>query len=240
MTIAGDSDFFVVRSWHDNAYYCPCGDEEKCRRFIEDTLTEERGARFLYLTREQSLEMQRKGLCILMRDDLSEYIAELDSLALRDGHHASNSYKMKVRHFQKNTAFTVRPVTERDLPLLDEIVRNGAVNGASHEDDKVFRTEIAHFGLLRLEGCLLETRAGQRAFILGYPDTEETFTMTMTKHDGSLPAQVTAVLVHELALQLSGKYRLINLEEDLGIPGLRRAKLLYSPADRLNVYEAIQ
>ena len=42
----------------------------------------------------------------------------------------------------------------------------------------------------------------------------------------------------ELACQLSGRYRLINLEEDLGIAGLRQAKLLYSPVDRLNVYEA--
>jgi hypothetical protein len=47
-------------------------------------------------------------------------------------------------------------------------------------------------------------------------------------------------LVHELACRLPEKYQLINLEEDLGLPGLRRAKLLYSPVDRLNVYEAIQ
>ncbi len=239
LTIAGDPDYFVIRSRYDNAYYCPCGDPEKCRRFIADTLAEEKGARFLYLTKEQSREMQRKGLHILMRDDLSEYIAELNSLALRDGYHASNSYKMKVRHFQRSTSYAVRPVTEEDAPLLDEIVQSGAVNGTTH-DEEVFRSEVAHFGLLGLEGCLLETDAGQRAFILGYPDTQETFTMTMTKHDSSLPAQVTAVLVHELACRLPEKYRLINLEEDLGLPGLRRAKLLYSPVDRLNVYEAIQ
>ena len=239
LTIAGDRDFFVIRSWHDNAYYCPCGDREKCRRFIRDTLADGQAVRLLYLTKEQSLEMQQDGFHILMRDDLSEYIAELDSLALREGHHASNSYKMKVRHFQKNMSYTVRPVTARDLPLLNEIAGKDAKNDIAHDED-VFQAEAAYFGPLGLEGCILETDAGQQAFILGYPDSQETFTMTMTKHDGSLPAQVTAVLVHELACQLSGKYRLINLEEDLGLPGLRRAKILYSPVDRLNVYEAIR
>lgn len=239
LAIAGDQDFFVIRSWHDNAYYCPCGYKEKCRRFIRDTLAEGQAARFLYLTKEQSLEMQQDGFHILLRDDLSEYIVQLDSLALQEGHHASNSYKMKVRHFQKSVPYTVCPVTEREIPILNDIVRNSVENDAAH-DEEVFQSEVAYFGLLGLEGCLLETDAGQRAFILGYPDTQETFTMTMTKHDASLPAQVTAVLVHELARQLSGKYQLINLEEDLGLPGLRRAKILYSPVDRLNVYEAIR
>jgi len=30
----------------------------------------------------------------------------------------------------------------------------------------------------------------------------------------------------------------VNLEDDCGLAGLRRAKMLYSPVDRLNVYEA--
>ena len=231
----------MVHSRHDHGYYCPCGDRDKCLRFVRDAIEEEKSVRFLYLTKDQSLEMERKGFQCLMRDDLSEYIADVDSLALREGHHASNSYKRKVRSFQRGLPYSVRPVTADDLPLLIDSVKNGAKNGAAHdEDEDVFQTEVMHFTPLGLEGCLLETDAGQLAFILGYPDTPETFTMTMTKHDSSLPAQVTAVLVYELASQLSGKYRLINLEEDLGLAGLRRAKQLYSPIDMLNVYEAIK
>lgn len=238
LAVAGDQDFFVIRSWHDNAYYCPCGDREKCRRFIRDTLKEESGARFLYLTKEQSIEMQKEGFHALLRDDLSEYISDVGSLALLEGHHASNSYKMKVRHFQKGVPFSVRPVTERDAPLMNEIAKNSAPSSA--HDEEVFQTEMTHFERLGLAGCLLETDAGQRAFILGYPDSRDIFTMTMTKHEDGLPAQITAVLVHELACRLAGQYRLINLEEDLGLAGLRRAKLLYSPVDRLNVYEAMR
>jgi len=238
LTISGSRDFFVIRSWHDHAYYSPCGEKDQCLRFIRDTIRKESDARFLYLTREQSAEIQKEGFHVLLRDDLSEYISDVGSLALLEGHHATNSYKMKVRHFQKGVPFSVRPVTERDIPLLNAIAENSAAGTAGDED--VLETETAYFDHLGLTGCLLETQDGRRAFILGYPDTEETFTMTMTRHEEGLPSQITAVLVHELACRLAGQYRLINLEEDLGLAGLRRAKLLYSPVDRLNVYEAIR
>jgi len=236
-TIAGDQDFFVIRSRHDNAYYCPCGEEEKCARFMRETLREESGARFLYLTGEQSRDLQEAGFQILPRNDLSEYLSDPASLALEEGHHASNSYKMKVRHFHKNTPYTVRPLSESDLPLMLEIAgKHPGVVG----DEEVLREEIAHFDLLGLEGLLLETDAGLRAFILGYQDREDVFTMTMSKHESGLPGEITAVLVHALACRLAGKYRLINLEEDLGLSGLRQAKMLYNPVERLNVYEAVK
>ena len=76
--------------------------------------------------------------------------------------------------------------------------------------------------------------------MLGYENNVDEFTMTMAKHDPSLPASMTLVIIHEMAVLLQEKYALINLEEDLGLTGLRQAKLLYSPVDRLNVYEAIR
>ena len=56
---------------------------------------------------------------------------------------------------------------------------------------------------------------------------------------GSLTAgRVFLILGMALALKLDGEYEYINLEEDLGLEGLRRAKALYSPVGRLEVYEA--
>ena len=239
LTVAGDPDFFVVHSRHDRAFYGPCGDREKSLRFMLDAARAESGARFLYLTKDQSLALREEGFHSLLRDDLSEYICDLDSLALREGHHASNSYKMKVRHFLKEIPCAPRPVTRADLPLLAEIAAAAAPVKDAHDGD-VLRTELDRFEELGLSGCLLETEDGRRAFILGYPDIQDIFTMTMTRHEAGLPAQVTAVLMHAFSLQLSGQYRFVNLEEDLGLAGLRRAKLLYSPVDRLNVYEAIR
>ena len=68
----------------------------------------------------------------------------------------------------------------------------------------------------------------------------EMFTMTMVKHSLSLPMLMTPVCVHELACMLADRYPYINIEEDLGLEGLRRAKQLYSPVKQLEVYEAVR
>ena len=36
LSVAGDEDFFVVHSRHDNAYYAPVGNPDKCRAFMEE------------------------------------------------------------------------------------------------------------------------------------------------------------------------------------------------------------
>ena len=62
----------------------------------------------------------------------------------------------------------------------------------------------------------------------------------MTRRDSALPAEVVSVCVHEFAKMLADRYPLINIEEDLGLEGLRRAKTLYSPVDLMKVYEAVR
>ena len=239
LTIAGDADFFVIHSRRDNAFFSPCGDKEKCRRFVSETCGREKNPHFLYLTREEAREMEGEGFSILLRDDLSEYISAAGSLAMEEGYHISKSYRDKIKHFKKTVPYSVRPLHGDDLPILREIARHLPPDEIMGDTD-VLLEDIDSFGLLNLQGVLMETLDGRKGFMLGYEDAPETFTTTMTKHDGALPTQVTAVLLHELICQLNGKYRFINLEEDLGIAGLRRAKQLYSPIDLLNVYEAIK
>ena len=240
LAIAGDADFFVVRSQHDQAYYCPCGDERKCRAFIEDVCGREKEPRFLYLTRDQGERMKKDGFFTLLRDDLSEYIASASAVALTQGHHITHSFRIKIHHFQRDTAYSVRFITEKDLPALRQFAREAANASADMGDWNVVHTLLTDFIPLGLQGTLLTTEDGRQAFLLGYENTPEEFTMTMAKHDPSLPASMTMVIIHEMAALLKEKYALINLEEDLGLAGLRQAKLLYSPVDRLNVYEAIR
>ena len=90
LEIAGDEDYFVIQSRHDGAYFSPCGDAEKCRKFIEEKV--EAGESILYLTKEQA-EALGEGWEIRKRDDLSEYICATPALALREGFHMSHSFK---------------------------------------------------------------------------------------------------------------------------------------------------
>ena len=154
----------------------------------------------------------------------------------------SNSFKVKCRHFAREHPYTTRSLTARDVPLLRRMTELLADEMRPEEmgDLSVLRSELDLFCLLGLRGLLLETDSGGKAFILGYENMPGMFTMTMSKHSTDLPPQVTAVCVHEFARALEAEYPRIDLEEDLGLEGLRRAKMLYSPVDRLDVYEGIK
>ena len=120
LEIAGDADYFVIRSRHDEAYFCPCGDPEKCRAFLRDEVKS--GERVVYLTREQA-EALGDGWDIRLREDLSEYICASPALALREGYHMSHSFKDKCRQYKKRHPYQVRPLTKDDLPMMIRMAR---------------------------------------------------------------------------------------------------------------------
>ena len=238
LDIAGDADYFVIYSRHDDAYFCPCGDGDKCKRFLEENV--KAGGSVLYLTQEQA-ETLGEGWEIRKRDDLSEYICATPALALKEGFHMSHSFKDKCRQYKKRHPYEVRPMTKADLPLIIEIARKWEEADPEGAGDlQVLEQEIQFYNDMTLNGVMITAENGEHAFIMGYENTPEMFTMTMVKHDLDLPLLMTPVCVHELACALEGRYPYINLEEDLGLEGLRRAKQLYSPIKQLEVYEAVR
>lgn len=238
LEIAGDADYFVIRSRHDEAYFCPCGDPEKCRAFLRDEVKS--GERVVYLTREQA-EALGDGWDIRLRDDLSEYICATQALALKEGFHMSHSFKDKCRQYKKRHPYEARPLEKADLPLMLEIAREWEKADPEGSGDlQSLEQELRFYENITLTGVMITAENGGHAFIMGYENIPGMFTMTMVKYDLSLPPLMTPVCVHELACQLADRYPWINLEEDLGLEGLRRAKQLYSPVRQEEVYEAVR
>ena len=238
LTVSGDGDWFVVRSLHDGGYYCPCGDETKCRAFLDALCS---GEKLFYLTEAQAQALAGRGWSTRHRPDLSEYIVSTAAEALREGH-ISKSFRDKCRHFRQHCAYTARPVTTGDLPRLRQtfLARWDSPLEKRTVDKSVLRAALEAFEPLGLQGVLLETEDGELAYLIGFENSLDMFTTAITGHVPLLPPETTVVAVHELALLLDGKYALMNLEEDLGLEGLRHAKELYSPVKRLEVYEAIK
>ena len=236
-TVTGDRDFFVIHSEHDGAYYCPCGSAEKCRTFI-DAL--EGPAKLLYLTDTQARALEGRGWSVRHRADLSEYILSTAAQALRAGH-VSKSFRDKCHHFKNRFVYSTHAIGPEDLPFLRaslQEIRDDAREGAIDDFD-VLSALIENYDTLALRGVLLESGQTDFAYILGYENTPDSFTVSIGKHSPGLPPETPVVMIHELALMLDGEYPLLNLEEDLGLEGLRRAKELQSPVAHLEVYEAV-
>ena len=236
-TVAGDRDFFVIHSEHDGGYYCPCGDPKKCRGFI-DAL--EGPAKLLYLTQTQAQELEGRGWSVRHREDLSEYILSTAAQALRAGH-VSKSFRDKCHHFKNRFVYSTHAIGAADLPFLRASLRELRDDPQENAigDFHVLSALIENYDALALRGLLLESGQRDFAYILGYENTPDSFTVSIGKHSPGLPPETPVVMIHELALILDGEYPLLNLEEDLGLEGLRRAKELQSPGAHLEVYEAV-
>ena len=241
LTVAGDDDFFVIRSRYDKGYYAPVGNPEKCAAFVEETAQKEKPARFVYMTEPEARALAAKGWNVIFRQDLSEYIISSAAVSLVPGTFVSESFRTKCRKFARAFGgYRVAPVTAEDTDNMREIAeRYRAAQESMPSDQAVLEMELERFAEMNLRGLILTIPDGREAFILGYENTPEMFTMTMTRHDPTLPQEITAICIHEFAAYLRQRYPLINVEEDMGLDGLRRAKQLLTPVDLLKVYEVL-
>ena len=91
---------------------------------------------------------------------------------------------------------------------------------------------------LSLSGVYIETDAGDWAFLIGYPSTDQIYDMSLVKYSLNMSRNAVPVCIFEMAKQVCPVYPYINLEDDLGNPGLRRMKQLYHPLFLLDSYTA--
>ena len=98
--------------------------------------------------------------------------------------------------------------------VFDNWERFGAIGGALFVDDKMV------------------------AFTYGVPINVNTFDLCVEKGDIAYKGVYTMVR-HNFMQQIPEQYTYINLEEDMGLPGLRRAKSSYHPAYQIKKDRAI-
>ena len=96
-------------------------------------------------------EKENDLLTLKYNYDLSEYIYDVSSLALREGHHVAHSYKKKVHQFRNRIPYTVRPATAEDLDVGRDLLDTklmGILTPRPHEVRSKFAALYVHFLLL--------------------------------------------------------------------------------------------
>lgn len=238
LLIGGDSDFFVVKSRQDGGYFAPCGDEEKCRRFLTEAFGREGKQKVLYLTKEQAESAEAEGGYRLRHaPELSEYICSTKALTMQEGY-VSYSYRKKCRKFAEEFPYTARRIELEDIPELLGLLGEweASFQGKERLDLDAIRLSLENFEGLGLEGTIIRTHEGYMAFSLGFSSAPDTYTMAMIKYDQRLSPSVIMPCTCEEARLNAGVLPFCNLEEDLGLQGLRDAKLQCSPIRMQEVY----
>lgn len=148
------------------------------------------------------------------------------------------NYQPKRNHvnkFYKTYAFTDAPLTPRDIQECLAFEADWCRRHAFEESDMIrnerraLTTAFRHWDELPLSGWIIRIDGTIAAFAFGSPINHNTFGVHYEKADIAIDGSY-AVINQLFASRIPEQYEFINREEDLGIPGLRQAKLSYHPA----------
>lgn len=173
--------------------------------------------------------------------DFADYIYLHSDLATLKG----KKYQPKRNHVNKFKSlypdYTFEPLTPELVPECIRLETQWckAENHKEHmelqDERKSINAALARMNELDIIGGVLKVQGKVAGFTYGAPLNHETFDTCVEKADTTYEGAYT-VINQEFANMIPQQYIYINREEDLGIDGLRQAKLSYKPYLLLDKY----
>ena len=164
--------------------------------------------------------------------DLFDYIYRRSDLALLHGGHLQAKRNHVNRFKADNPDFEYRPLTPE---LFDECRRLTEIwqeeKDASETisaERQVMETVFGNWDALGMIGGSIWVNGHMVAFSYGAAVTTDTFDICVEKADRNIEGAF-AIINQQFAEHLPERYIYLNREEDMGLPGLRKAKLSYHP-----------
>ena len=170
--------------------------------------------------------------------DSFDYVYDINDLADLKGRKFQKKRNHLNRFRENNPGYRLEPITHENIGEVEKLVEKWYAlrlqenpHGDYHMERSALRKAIAQRQQLGLEGLLLRTGDGVVAMTMGSRLREDTFDIHFEKAlniaDGAYPA-----INNGFAGYLREKYpeiRYLNREDDMGLQGLRKAKLSYCP-----------
>ena len=172
---------------------------------------------------------------------LCDYIYRTDDLAQLQG----RKYQPKRNHLNRFVAqhkWHTEPLSRENIndciSLNDKWLAAREVGETELAEQQAIRRAFDNFEALGLRGLVLYAEKRAVAFSYGTPITNRTFCTHIEKYDSSVEGAAT-MINRLMAQSLEGEFEFINREDDLGLEGLRFAKMSYYPALLLDKISAL-
>jgi len=171
--------------------------------------------------------------------DEDDYLLRTAGLAALAGRGHQNTRRL-IRQFGEHApGWQCAPITPHNRrAALELALRLHAEHGAdvAPEEGVALRRAFAHFDALGLEGLLLTAADGRPIACSVFSfTTPEVGNVHFEKADRLFAGAAQAMRV-SVARHLAGRCAWLNIEQDMGVPGLRRAKRSYLPERLLPRY----
>lgn len=237
--------FFRFHTRHHLAYMMPVGNGDlkvAISKIMEDSRRQ--GHPFLLLgvcgdMRQQVEDLFPNRLTIEYDRDYCDYIYTRESLATLKGKklQPKRNHANKFHRLYPEAEF--RPLTVKEIPDCMAMVEDWYKMHSDLDDieneHRSLKECFNNYEALGLRGGVLYVHGKVAAFTYGMPINANTFDVCVEKADEAYEGSY-AVVNQEFVKSLPEQYEYINREEDMGMEGLRRAKLSYQPAIILQKY----
>ena len=240
LTLAEDCFAVRAEARGSNAWFFPCGSQAGKGRFLEQRM-EEPDLELLYLRREDAAWLEaafpgRWDLCRTPGRD--EYLYRRAAhVEMRGG--PFRHLRRRVHRIQRELNPRTRPLDEHSAGDAMGILELWAQShpGPEKDDRQVALLALERRRELGMKGVVVDLGGQPVAFMLGFPLTEDTFDAAVGKCAAGIQG-LTYYVLRELMLSLPRRFQWFNLEEDLGLPGLRAMKEHFLPDGRQEIWEA--
>ena len=172
---------------------------------------------------------------------LCDYIYRVDDLAQLPG----RKYQPKRNHLNRFVArykWHAEPLSRANikdcLALNDKWLANREVGNMERAEQHTLHCAFDNLEELGLRGIVLYADGAPAAFSYGTPINKSTFCTHIEKHDNTIEGAAT-MINRLMAQSLDEEFEFINREDDLGLEGLRFAKMSYHPALLLDKISAL-
>jgi len=175
---------------------------------------------------------------ISQNSNFSDYIHSTERLALLNGRKLRKKRNLIAQFETLNPNYTVSPISANffnDCLRLTDDGLEAAVTGKNEEVDAIKRA-FDLFDDLPLEGVVIHIADKVVAFSIFSPHIDSTYVVHFEKNDRTYKGSAQMINL-KTAEYLSDKCEFINREQDLGLAGLKKAKLSYDPDTILLNYE---
>ncbi len=227
-----DDDFFAVKCSErgQNTWFFPCGDRTKTLQFIKNKMSDKDFA-LCYIDEDDAawLEEAFPAKWELLREEESdEYICRIaDFIGLSGGKYLGIRHKIN-RILRENTVKTsvitdetvadaLAVVSEWDK-LPHHIGNNNLVDRGVSDRALIERSRLG------IDGVIVYIGETPMAVFAGFPIDGDTVDALVGKCRHDAPGGFVYYAIHEYFKYVADKYTYCNLEEDLGIAGIRMIK----------------
>lgn len=224
-------------------YAFPVGTDEDVKAVIPDLIQEAENAGETFcmygVTREHFEQLEQwfpgKFQCEYNRDE-ADYVYETEKLATLSGKklHSKRNHINKFKQIFEGR-WDYEPLTEESVEECFQMAMKWRIENECEEDEEKNQEMCATMNALRLlkelhlMGGILKIDGEIVAFTIGEAINEDTFVVHIEKAFAEVEGAYTMINQQFVEHELLGKYQYVNREDDVGMEGLRKAKMSYHP-----------